>query len=77
MLARPLRHSLLLAVLLAPLSNGARAATPSAAEFVNCGAAGCVPASWGPGQVAAGFGVGGFQPKVSRDESSSAAEFMQ
>ena len=55
-------RSLCFALLLAFSAGSPLAATPAATSFVNCGAAGCVPANWGPGQIAAGFGVGGFQP---------------
>ncbi len=62
MRARHPGRSLRLFACLALCAGGARAVTPAPADLASCAAAGCVPAAWGPGQVAAGFGVGGFQP---------------
>jgi len=59
----PPRHlALLLGVLLATVARIADAAIAPTAAVEPCGDVGCLPAHWGPGQVAAGFGVGDFRP---------------
>ena len=62
MLARPLRRSLRLAAVLAVLAPTARAAGNAPPSVTSCSAAGCVTPYWGPGQIAAGFGVDDFRP---------------
>jgi hypothetical protein len=62
MLARPPRLSLCLAALLAALATTSYAAGSAPPGVTSCSAAGCVTPYWGPGQIAAGFGVDNFRP---------------
>lgn len=67
-----LLHSCRSFLTLASLVVAARAGAQSP-NLPNCGAAGCVPAVWGPGQTAAGYGLGApdffpgqtFEPKFT------------
>ena len=57
------RHlALFLGAMLATLVGSAHAGTARSLAVEPCGDVGCLPAHWGPGQFAAGFGVGDFRP---------------